>query len=62
MSGNKSRRMRYSGHVARIGLMRNAFKIPVARCKEKGLFGRFERRRKKIIQRKPKRQSSVLTV
>jgi hypothetical protein len=36
----KSRRMRWAGHIARIGENRNAYRILVGRPEEKGPLGR----------------------
>jgi len=41
---NKSRRMRWTGHVARMGEMGNAYKILVGRPEGKRLVGRSRRR------------------
>jgi hypothetical protein len=42
---NKSRRMRWAGHVARIGKKRNAYRILVGKPEENRPLGRPRRRR-----------------
>jgi hypothetical protein len=38
----KSRRMRWAGHVARMGNMRNAYSIPFGKSEAKRSLGRLE--------------------
>jgi hypothetical protein len=40
----KSRRVRWTGHVARMGQMRNAYNILVEKCERKRYLGRPRRR------------------
>jgi hypothetical protein len=47
----KSRRMRWAGHVARIGEGRNVYRVLVGKPKGKGLPGRPRRRREDGIKK-----------
>ena len=46
----KSRRMRWSGHVARVGERRDACEVLVGKPEGKRPFGRCRRRREDIIK------------
>jgi hypothetical protein len=46
----KSRRMRWNGHVTRMGEIRNIYKVLVGKPEEKRSFGRPRRRWEKITE------------
>jgi hypothetical protein len=56
----KSRRMRWAGHVARIGLKRNAYRLLVGKPEGKRPLGRPRRRWVDNIRMDPERWDGVM--